>query len=127
MSINHNWLNDANLHHGVAKLRAEVEAMGEVDDIENTVASSDSAESPGQNSQVQDDIDLLWHVVFSKLRHMEQQKQMGRQLQSNVLSTEELLLVKKRINSLARTRCRMIQLLDIIDSISPVTQKRLFT
>jgi hypothetical protein len=68
LSINHNWVNGANIYWSWKKLRAELESSH---NLRLNCDSSNNADSQGDelgayNAQVEDDLLLLWYVLSKK-------------------------------------------------------------
>lgn len=76
LSINHNWLNQANFHYCLDKLRTEVAALQdawEENDInDKTEPQQQPLLPPGNNAQIRDDVDLVWQIMVKLRNQMSQ-------------------------------------------------------
>ena len=73
LSINHNWLNACNIHHSWEKLESEVRSLRQVVSQESAADASETAMEPTDNSQVDDDLLLLWQILSGKYRSIADQ------------------------------------------------------
>jgi hypothetical protein len=69
LSINHNWLNGANIRWSWEKLRTELEGLSSKE-TETIIGETLMAETvgPSDSSQIGDDLLLLWKVLSTKAR-----------------------------------------------------------
>ncbi|KAL7568738.1 hypothetical protein ACA910_021731 [Epithemia clementina (nom. ined.)] len=117
LSINHNWLNRANFHFSLDKLRSEVEALQNVA-REETGVTSDVQVFSGNNAQVEDDVELVWQITLMKLRELQQDRSL-KLPQSRIEATQ----ADGRNNCLPAAS-QMTQILDQIVAALPILGAR---
>jgi hypothetical protein len=100
LSINHNWLNRANIKYSWDYLKSELNALqkGKVNGQQlssETVASNPNSKD---SSQVGDDFILLWHVLSKKIRNHLSEVSASGVNEHMVMDMEAILLILSEMN-----------------------------